>query len=217
MVWAKDIAAGVSEIVPTFSDEDSLSQVNVGNLAGMGKSTEHNMEQATESLGVRACRGSKSITVSHYFQRRQGCIVLELVREELLYKRLSYGSIKCGIRESVMPIFLEAKIPPKVQFFLWKLEHKVLPTKVFLAGRLHSLNLLPVCNWCMLKEETIPHLFLECELAQWCWTEVCNSWSIYRGNSSFRHNSGARGKRGLANGGIDCIMDYMVVQKFSHL
>ena len=39
--------------------------------------------------------------------------------------------------------FWKLKFPPKVQFFLWKLVHSVLPTKAFLAGRLHSLNLSP--------------------------------------------------------------------------
>ena len=74
--------------------------------------------------------------------------------------------------------FWKFKIPPKVKFFLWKLEHKVLPTKVLLAGRLHNLNLSPICSRCSMQEETLQHLFLECEMAKWCWDEVCNSWSI---------------------------------------
>ena len=76
--------------------------------------------------------------------------------------------------------FWKLKIPPKVQLFLWKLEHKVLPTKVFLSGRLLNIDLSLICNWCMGREETITHIFLEFDIADWCWTEVCKSWSIPR-------------------------------------
>ena len=74
--------------------------------------------------------------------------------------------------------FWKFKIPPKVKFFLWKLEHQVLPTKVLLARRLHNLNSSPYCSWCSTQEESIRHLFLECTLADWCWNEICSMWCI---------------------------------------
>ncbi|XP_017252064.1 uncharacterized protein LOC108222689 [Daucus carota subsp. sativus] len=77
-------------------------------------------------------------------------------------------------------IFWKFRIPPKVKFFLWKLEHQVLPTKVFLAGRLHNSNFSPFCSWCSTHEESLRHLFLECTLAEWCWNEICSMWSIRR-------------------------------------
>lgn len=76
--------------------------------------------------------------------------------------------------------FWKFKIPPKVKFFLWKLEHKVLPTKEFLAGRLHNFNLSPLCSWCSIYEESLQHLFMDCDVAKWCWDEVCSSWSVRR-------------------------------------
>ena len=29
-----------------------------------------------------------------------------------------------------------------------------------------------------MKDESLEHLFLECEIAKWCWEEICKSWSI---------------------------------------
>lgn len=62
------------------------------------------------------------------------------------------------------------KVPPKVQVFLWKLEHKVLPTNSFLGSRLHLAELESTCKWCGCQDESIDHLFLNCELVNWSWS-----------------------------------------------
>ncbi|XP_017239669.1 uncharacterized protein LOC108212453 [Daucus carota subsp. sativus] len=74
--------------------------------------------------------------------------------------------------------YWKLKVPPKVLFFLGKLVHHILPTKSFLAHRLRNMGFSATCSWCSAAEETLTHLFLECEVAVWCWGYVWGSWSI---------------------------------------
>lgn len=76
--------------------------------------------------------------------------------------------------------FWKLKLPPKILFFIWKVVNNVLPTKDLLARRIQSMGLSPICNWCSIGVESQTHLFLDCEIAKWCWKEVCCIWSIGR-------------------------------------
>ena len=40
------------------------------------------------------------------------------------------------------------------------------------------MNLSAVCSWCTSEVEDLKHLFFDCELAAWCWSDVCSSWSV---------------------------------------
>nr|XP_017228424.1 PREDICTED: uncharacterized protein LOC108203774 [Daucus carota subsp. sativus] len=70
------------------------------------------------------------------------------------------------------------KAPHKVRLLLWKIEHGILPVKVFLKNRLHASNFNVLCGWCGKYEESLQHLMKECELANWVWVEIAVWWDI---------------------------------------
>lgn len=69
-------------------------------------------------------------------------------------------------------------VSPKFQLFIWKIHHEILPLNALLYHRLSPNFHSAICNWCNRREETIRHLFLECELASWCWDIVYQWWEI---------------------------------------
>lgn len=69
------------------------------------------------------------------------------------------------------------KVPPKIQTFLWKLEHNVLPTLSFLMSRIH-INLDATCRLCKADLESSDHIFKYCKLEISFWREVANWWSL---------------------------------------
>ncbi|CAN0885155.1 Putative ribonuclease H protein At1g65750 [Linum grandiflorum] len=54
-------------------------------------------------------------------------------------------------------------IPPKFSFFLWRIFHRILPTKEGLISK--HIDVDPTCPVCLQSEETLKHLFLSCPLA----------------------------------------------------
>lgn len=75
----------------------------------------------------------------------------------------------------------KSKIPPKIKVFLWKINHRIIPTKFFLSRRGLNLNSL-ACSWCNHIPEHIEHLFWECPLATTLWA-ILFQWT---GINSFR-------------------------------
>lgn len=75
------------------------------------------------------------------------------------------------------------KIPPKIQLFLWKVECKVLQSKIFLKSRLQN-ELDTTCQWCRNSEETMNHILWECACARQLWKEVLYWWSVKTTNTS---------------------------------
>lgn len=69
------------------------------------------------------------------------------------------------------------KVPPKVQLFLWKLEHQVLPTSSFLNQRL-NIPIPSSCKWGNQNVETSNRLFWKCSTAQEFWENVAHWWSL---------------------------------------
>lgn len=57
--------------------------------------------------------------------------------------------------------------PPKVLIFLWKLEHKILPTSRFLATRLNMGQVSSIYKWRGLEDETWDHVFHKYEMVVW--------------------------------------------------
>ncbi|CAN1162748.1 Uncharacterized mitochondrial protein AtMg00310 [Linum perenne] len=57
----------------------------------------------------------------------------------------------------------EIPVQPKLQFFLWRLLHRILPTLECLASRGMELNL--ICPVCHSAEETIEHMLFECPVS----------------------------------------------------
>lgn len=64
------------------------------------------------------------------------------------------------------------KIPPIIKFFLWQLNHKILPTFSFLKKRNIIHN--EICKWCNQDIECVDHLFIRCTLARHAW------WGLFK-------------------------------------
>lgn len=62
------------------------------------------------------------------------------------------------------------KLPQKISHFIWLLEHNRLPTTSYL----HHLNIVhsPTYALCHSGDETIPHLFFNCQAARVLWTQL---------------------------------------------
>lgn len=74
------------------------------------------------------------------------------------------------------------KVPAKITIFLWKLHSKVLPTKSFLSDRLGSFLGSSLCSLCKSHNETLNHLFWECNLSKSCWRSVLDWWGLSNKN-----------------------------------
>ncbi|KAK7269447.1 hypothetical protein RIF29_22173 [Crotalaria pallida] len=79
-------------------------------------------------------------------------------------------------------------IPFKVSALMWKIILGRLPTKVALRHRnVIPLNASVLCGFCRRRPETVDHLFLNCEFAQWVW-HGCYKWALiakYKVNDIF--------------------------------
>lgn len=64
-----------------------------------------------------------------------------------LYLRSCLEALNTGIQGD-WNITWNLKIPPKIMFFLWKLEHKILPSKVMLTSRMHNWGIDKTCVLC---------------------------------------------------------------------
>lgn len=71
----------------------------------------------------------------------------------------------------------KSKVPPKLQMFLWKMDHQVLPTHAFLVERLH-ISIDSTCKSCKAGQETSSHIFRECKISVSFWKEVAYWWSL---------------------------------------
>ncbi|KAK1371240.1 hypothetical protein POM88_037332 [Heracleum sosnowskyi] len=69
------------------------------------------------------------------------------------------------------------KIPPKVQIFMWKLHHGMLPVKALLQSRMR--NSLATLNCCRCSDtETVLHLFWQCPFAFNIWKWLFEWWGL---------------------------------------
>lgn len=68
------------------------------------------------------------------------------------------------------------KAPPKILYFLWRIQWNIVPTRNFLKLRIKGL--IDICPWCGLHPETSSHLFWECELSSWVWDFISAWWSF---------------------------------------
>lgn len=72
------------------------------------------------------------------------------------------------------------RTPYKVRLFVWKICHKILPTKILLAIRLNSV--IKSCSLCHTGEENIDHLFWSCPLSKEVWKKFWIWWSFSPSN-----------------------------------
>lgn len=63
-------------------------------------------------------------------------------------------------------------IPPKVKVFFWQAWSNILPTADLLI--LKRVPCTPFCKLCNSSNESIFHLFVECDFAVNCWSKVMN-------------------------------------------
>lgn len=70
------------------------------------------------------------------------------------------------------------KILPKVQFFLWKIENKILPTKDLLRKRLGENFQETTCIFCQREVESQDHLLWSCNFVKKIWASVFDWWGL---------------------------------------
>lgn len=70
------------------------------------------------------------------------------------------------------------KIPSKIQFFLWKVEHGVLPSKTFLESRMHNMLVNFTCDICKQSSEDHDHIFWSCSFAEKVRSEQLDWWGV---------------------------------------
>ncbi|KAK6160450.1 hypothetical protein DH2020_003831 [Rehmannia glutinosa] len=59
------------------------------------------------------------------------------------------------------------KVPPKIQIFIWKAMHGIIPTKANLLRR--ACDIYPLCGRCHNTEETMEHALRDCPWSQFYW------------------------------------------------
>lgn len=70
------------------------------------------------------------------------------------YKILTLNN---DIEEPIWRLIWKCKVPPRIKTFLWKFQHKVMPTKSLLQHK--GINVNPICSWCGSALEEQNHLF----------------------------------------------------------
>ncbi|KAK1361779.1 hypothetical protein POM88_046253 [Heracleum sosnowskyi] len=70
------------------------------------------------------------------------------------------------------------RIPPKIKYFLWKMEHGLIPTKTFLAKRMSNVFTEVMCVVCQSGDEDQEHLFWSCCLSKKIWKMVLDWWGF---------------------------------------
>lgn len=69
------------------------------------------------------------------------------------------------------------KVPPKIQFFLWKLERIMLPTAELLSRSIGN-SISPICKRCNLTTESQNHMLWNCDIAKNIWKGVADWWGL---------------------------------------
>lgn len=79
------------------------------------------------------------------------------------------------------------KIPPKIHIFLWKIEHGVLPSRVFLSSHLRSSMIDTSCKICGDGVEDQMHIIWLCPSVRGIWEKVFEWWGIHARFSTSMH------------------------------
>lgn len=100
--------------------------------------------------------------------------------KELL--RRSINSCNLGI-QGAWSIIWNLKVPPKIQTFLWKVEHGILPSKVLFARRMLVISLDKTCLICKQAFEDQDHILWSCSKSIWirvlAWWDIKNRLSVF--------------------------------------
>lgn len=135
---------------------------------------------------LRALTSEEEAETTLFFDILQG-IELKQGNDEVIWTPAhgSYSTQVCynNLRASsvAMPVWgkiWNVKAPPKVQIFLWKFSHKVLPTKVLLRSRMPNFGLDDLCEWCLRGHENLDHIFFHCQVARWAWKFISEWWNV---------------------------------------
>ena len=78
------------------------------------------------------------------------------------------------------------KVPSRIRMFLWKVAHKILPSKGFLNKRFNVDN--QMCSWCNIDREDQDHILWTCQGAREVWESVSGWWEIRLPPSFFQGN-----------------------------
>lgn len=80
------------------------------------------------------------------------------------------GGVICGVI-----------VPYKVKIFLWRLRRNNILVRNLLRGR--GVQTTVLCPMCMVDVEHLMHVFLDCSLAQQCWSNLGLSFDVSIGES----------------------------------
>ncbi|GJY67846.1 RNA-directed DNA polymerase, eukaryota [Tanacetum coccineum] len=94
----------------------------------------------------------------------------------------SVKQIRNAIDDLFLPSFPDSTrwvkaIPIKINLFAWRAWHDCLPTRSNLIRRGVTLDSV-ACPICLSDEESVPHIFFRCNLAQEVLRRVCRWWNL---------------------------------------
>lgn len=82
-----------------------------------------------------------------------------------------YSMLENGINiEGPWSVIWKLKVPNKVKLFVWKICHRILPTRARLTVRLKRE--IQACLFCHEGSETIDHLFWSCPRSKELWRDL---------------------------------------------
>ncbi|KAK1371306.1 hypothetical protein POM88_037398 [Heracleum sosnowskyi] len=81
---------------------------------------------------------------------------------------------------NVWKLIWKSKAPPKVQIFMWKFEHKIIPTKELLGSRMGAIISVVTCSFCSehLEDQNQNHLFWGCKFAREIRSKIFEWWGF---------------------------------------
>ncbi|XP_039009369.1 uncharacterized protein LOC120137754 [Hibiscus syriacus] len=69
--------------------------------------------------------------------------------------------------------------PPRIETFVWQLAHQRVPVKEELLKRGVAEIVDPSCPLCGREVESVPHLFLHCEVVWGLWSSFLKRWNVF--------------------------------------
>lgn len=67
-------------------------------------------------------------------------------------------------------------MPPKISLFIWKLKHKILPTRDLLSTRIPGI--INECIFYTTEGKNIDHLFFSCPFTKNYWQKIMKWWDM---------------------------------------
>ena len=94
---------------------------------------------------------------------------------------LEFEEMARSSRSMVWKTVWTSKVAPKIKYFMWRMIHKCLPTKISLKEK--GVQLYASCAVCGSQEETMEHVFFNCILSNVVWRNGFSGMQVQRDNN----------------------------------